>query len=296
MRSQLKQSAAHAALLLTAIIWGAAFVAQRSAMEVIGPFLFNGARFLIAALLLFGYAILVRRARLFHKDLLFSGLAMGSILFLGASLQQVGVVTTTAGKAGFITGLYVLFIPLFLRIWKGRKTALHVWMGIGSALIGLFLLSVTEELTIQSGDILVLGCAAAFAVHFLLIEDSVSRFDPFALAFWQFTLTAFASLGVASVAENFSLQSVGHVWLEILYAGVLSAGVGYTLQVVAQQHTSSVNAGIILSLESVFAAVTGWIILEEILTFRQILGSGLMFVGIIIAQLPAPIRPGFNLK
>ncbi len=275
---------------MVAAIWGAAFVAQRSAMQHMGPFLFNGIRFLLAAFMLWLISRSLGKSSFFRLSSFQSGLPLGLVLFASASLQQVGVVSTSAGKAGFITGLYILFVPLILLVWKRRRTKFNEWLGIMAAVVGLFLLSVSEALSISRGDLWVLLCAAGFGLHVVLVGEYVKSVEPFALAFWQFLITGLASLVIAVGSETLSSAGIATCWLEILYAGILSAGVGYTVQSIAQQRTTAVTAGVILSLESVFAALTGWLLLNEILNIRQVLGCALMLVGTVLAQLPCHPR------
>lgn len=283
-RSNLSRYLAELALLLIAVIWGAAFVAQRTAMQHLGPFAFNGLRFLLAALVIWAVVIAAGRLKRIGLREIVLGCLLGTVLFAGASLQQVGVVTTSAGKAGFITGLYIVLIPLFLRIFWRQKTSAYAWYGIVAAVSGLFLLSVGADFSLQRGDVWVTLCAIAFAWHMILTGRLVQNTDPWILAAIQFTVMAFASLVVAEIREPFTVNQVSLAWGEILYAGVLSAGVGYTGQTVAQKYTSSVITGIILSLESVFAALTGWLLLGEMFTSRQILGCVLMLIGTVLAQ------------
>lgn len=280
-----KRRIAEAALLIIAVIWGAAFVAQRTAMQHLGPFAFNAVRFLLGAAVIWILAAASGRLRVVRKSDFGLGVILGVVLFLGASLQQVGVVTTTAGKAGFITGLYIVLIPLFLRIvWK-EPTTLIVWCGIVAAAVGLFLLSVAETFMLQAGDFWVILCAVCFAWHMILVGRLVQSRDPWVLAATQFSVVSLCSFVVAFVVERFTAHDIAASWLEILYGGLLSVGVGYTGQAFAQKYTSSVIAGIILSLESVFAVLAGWLLLHEILTPVQILGCACMLAGTVLAQL-----------
>ena len=282
--STLNRRIAELALFFIAVIWGAAFVAQRTAMQHLGPFAFNGIRFLLGAAVIWTLiASKAERTRITRTDI-YLGAALGIILFTGASLQQVGVVTTSAGKAGFITGLYVVLIPFFLWLVWRQLTSTRVWCGITAAIVGLFMLSVGEDFSLQLGDVWVTLCAAAFAWHVILTGRWVQGRDPWNLAAIQFSIVALLSLLVAALREPFSVSDVTSVWIEILYAGILSVGVGYTGQIVAQKYTSSVVAGIILSLESVFAALAGWIMLAEVFSATQKAGCLLMLLGTIVAQ------------
>jgi len=279
-------------LFLTAMIWGAAFVAQRMGMDHVGPFLFNGIRFGLGCISLWPL-IWLREKKGFKetvfqasdlKTVLKAGLIAGVLLFGGSTLQQVGIIYTTAGKAGFITGLYVVIVPILGLIWKQRPGP-GVWIGAFLAAVGLYFLSITEELTIAYGDFLVLLCAMVFALHVLAIGWLAPRVDCIKLASAQFGVNSILSLMVAVFVEDISWQGIMDGLLPILYGGFMSAGVAYTLQVVAQKDAPPAHASIILSLESVFAALSGWIILDEQLTCRAILGCVLMFAGMLAAQL-----------
>lgn len=275
-------------LLLTALIWGMGFVAQRAGMAHIGPFLFNGLRFGLGALCLL--PLLHRRrkqnavALLRQRPLLRpGGFVAGLVLFAGATLQQVGLVYTTAGKAGFITGLYVVFVPI-LGMLFGQQTARGTWLGAVLATAGLYLLSFTGTVPINPGDLLVLAGALVWAGHVLIIDRLVSRLDAIALALRQFAICSLLSLLVALVAEPLSVEGVYRAAIPILYAGLLSVGIGFTLQVVAQREAHPAHAAIIMSLEAAFAALGGWLLLGEILSRRELLGCLLMLLGMFLSQ------------
>lgn len=286
-------------LLLTALIWGVAFVAQRAGMDHMGPFIYNAVRFSLGALTLVP-VIWYRQKKgltdpLFHKkssrgELLKAGIISGLLLFLGSSLQQVGIVYTTAGKAGFITGLYVVIVPVLGLIWKQRPGA-GVWGGAVLAVSGLYLLTISKGLQIELGDFLVFLCAIAFALHVLAIGWLVTRVDCVQLAAVQFGVTAVLSFLVAIIFEDILLSSLLAGIVPILYGGIMSAGVAYTLQIVAQRQAPPAHAAIILSLESVFAVVAGWIILAEVMAGREIAGCVLMFAGMLAAQIYSMKRP-----
>lgn len=274
------------ALLLTAaIIWGFAFVAQRAGMEYIGPFLFNGIRFALGSLALIPL-LLVRntQGKILSKSILLPGIIAGTAIFMGVSFQQVGIVYTTAGKAGFITGLYVIIVPIF-GLFLGKKTGMGVWAGAILAGTGLYFLSVKTGFSMEKGDLLVLIGAMFWAIHVHIIGHFAPKIDTIKLAFLQFATVSILSMTTALVFEKIRLQNILSAWIPIIYAGVFSAGIAYTLQVVAQKDAHPSHAAIILSLESVFAVFGGWIILGERLSTRELVGCGMMLAGMILSQL-----------
>jgi drug/metabolite transporter (DMT)-like permease len=280
-------------LLTTAIIWGFAFVAQRVGMDYVGPFTFNGIRFAIGSLSLLPLVAMSReQPAATHKILpspglkttLWGGSALGLALFSGASLQQVGLVYTTAGKAGFITGLYVIIVPLLGLFWR-QQPRIGTWIGAVLAAIGLYFLSVTGEFTIELGDLLVLIGAFFWAAHVLIIGWLSPRINPVKLAFSQYVACSILSLMTAFVIEDITMLSIFQAAIPILYGGLLSVGIAYTLQVVAQRDAHPAHAAILLSLESVFAAIGGWLILGEIISARGLFGCGLMLSGMMLSQL-----------
>jgi len=280
-------------LILTAIIWGSAFVAQRVGMNYVGPLTFNGVRFALGAMVLLP---LVRwpnkyprsggsthRISLARQGLLGGGLA-GLMLFSGATLQQIGLVYTTAGKAGFITGLYVIIVPLmglFLGHWPGWGG----WVGACLASIGLYLLSVTEAWTFAAGDLWELFGAFFWAAHVLVLSWLSPKMDRIKLACTQYVVCSILSLLGAYFTETITLDGIMGAIIPILYGGVLSVGIAYTLQVIAQRHAPPTHAAIILSLEAVFAALAGWIVLGEVLSLRGLIGCMFMFAGMLSALL-----------
>jgi drug/metabolite transporter (DMT)-like permease len=280
-------------LLLTAAIWGMAFVAQRAGMSHVGPFTFNGIRFFLGALVLMPIIFHHNRrypqppgkeAVLFTNLPLSSGLVTGGVLFFGASLQQIGMVYTTAAKGGFITGLYVILVPI-IGLFFGHRPGWGSWLGSVLATIGLYLLSVNEDLTFDPGDLWVLAGAFFWAGHVLLIGHLSPRVDAVQLACAQFLVCSFLSSIVALVMESITLAGIRGGAIPILYGGLMSVGIAYTLQVVAQRDAPPAHASIILSLETVFAAVAGWVILNESLPFRAIGGCVLMLAGMLAVQL-----------
>ncbi len=274
-------------LLLAAAIWGTAFVAQRAGMAHVGPLTFNGVRFALGGVVLVGWMWAGRGRGGGRRPVagsLVGGVVAGVILFLGAGLQQAGLVYTTAGKAGFITGLYVVLVP-FLGIWLGQRPGLGSWAGAGLAVVGLYLLSVTGPIETNRGDVLVLASAFFWAAHILVLAWLAPRMDPCRLAAIQSFVCSGLSLGLGMVLEPIRIEGILAAGLPILYGGVMSVGVGYTLQVVAQKDAPPVHVAILLSLEAVFAAFAGWLLLGETLTDRALLGAGLMLAGMLVSQL-----------
>ena len=280
-------------LLLTAVIWGFAFVAQRVGMEYVGPFGFNGVRFALGCLVLLPFLFRngmrddrasSRDPDLFSPASLGGGLLAGLVLFCGASFQQVALVYTTAGNAGFITGLYVVLVPI-IGIALGHRTCAGTWIGAALAAAGLYLLSVVEQFTISPGDFLVLIGAFFWAAHVHIIGWLSPKQDPLKIAFLQYATCAVLSLIVSGVIEPNTVNRYVSAVIPILYGGVMSVGVAYTLQVVAQKKAKAAHAAIILSLEAVFAAIGGWLILGETLSPRAIAGCILMLCGMVTSQL-----------
>lgn len=281
-------------MLITAMIWGTAFVAQRVGMDNIGPFLFTGLRFALGALALLPLVIdqgrtAARHEPFLQRGLLLGGMSMGLALTVGINLQQVGLLFTSVTNSGFITGLYVIVVPL-LGLALGHKTGLGTWLGAFLAVAGMALLSIGEDFTVASGDWIQLAGAFVWGVHVLLVSFFVSRHDAIRLAFLQFATCALVSLLLALVFEEIDPANIWLAGPALLYGGLFAVAVGYTLQVVAQKHAIASHAAIILSLEAVFAAIAGALFLDESLTLRGYLGCVLMFIGMLAAQL-WPRRP-----
>jgi drug/metabolite transporter (DMT)-like permease len=278
-------------MLLAAAIWGFAFVAQREGMETMGPFLFNAARFFIGSAVLFPLVWYLSKKNktptnkeTSTKKLLIAGTIAGLFLFLASSFQQVGIQYTTAGKAGFITGLYIFFVPL-IGIFFGQRTGSGTWLGAFIAVIGLYLLSINDDFSIARGDLLQLICAVFFAAHILVVGYVAKRMDPLKLSLIQYVVSGVLSFFIAIAIEVITWQMIVDTAIPLLYAGIMSIGVGYTLQVVAQQHAKSSHAAIILGLEGAFAVLGGWLILDENLSTRGLIGCGLMLSGMFLSQL-----------
>jgi len=283
-------------MLLAAAIWGFAFVAQREGMETMGPFLFNTARFFIGTVFLLPIVWYLSKKKKIStgketstKKLWVAGTVAGLFLFTASSFQQVGIQYTTAGKAGFITGLYIFFVPL-IGIFFGQRTGSGTWLGAFIAVIGLYLLSINEDFSIARGDLLQLICAVFFAAHVLVIGYVAKRMDPLKLSLIQYFVSGVLSFFIAVAIEVITWQMIVDTAIPLLYAGIMSIGVGYTLQVVAQQHAKSSHAAIILGLEGAFAVLGGWLILDENLSTRGLIGCGLMLSGMFLSQLLPRLR------
>ena len=277
-------------LLLAAIIWGFAFVAQKAGMEFIGPFAFNGIRFSLGAISLL--PLLFFQKQLFgtttnQTDIRFTvrgGIILGIVLFVAASLQQVGIVKSTAGNAGFITSLYIVIVP-FLGIFLKHKITIEVWVGAMLAVVGLYFLSINQQFQMAPGDGLVLISAFFWALHIILIGHYAPKTNVLLLSVIQFTVSALLNLVVAFIFEEVRWTMVSNALYPILYGGILSIGVAYTLQVVGQRNVAPSKAAIVLSLEAVFAVLGGWLLLSETLPFRKGMGALIMLAGLIISQL-----------
>ncbi len=280
-------------LLITALVWGLAFVAQRVGMEYVGPFAFNGVRFALGALALLPLAVrgngALRPAEGMRAPVWLGCLCAGVVLTAGASLQQIGMQETTAGKAGFITCLYVILVPLFAAV-LGRRTPLGTWIGAGAAVVGMYLLSINEDFSVNRGDMLELAGAVFWAGHVLVAAWFAPRMNPIHLAVGQYVVCCVLSLILAVVlGESFAWEGFRQAAVPILYGGLLSVGLAYTLQLVAQRDANPSHAAIILSLESVFAALAGWVLIGETLTMRGIIGCALMLAGMLLSELwPTP--------
>ncbi|MBU8869625.1 MAG: DMT family transporter [Gemmatimonadales bacterium] len=293
---------ANLVLMLAAAIWGFAFVAQRVGMRHLGPLTFNGIRFGLGALALTPLLIYNLRKQRIVGDLnensatgkapnkqpsrafcLRAGLLTGLLIFGGSTFQQFGVVYTTAGKAGFITSLYVVFVPI-LGLLTGQGTGRWTWWGALLAAIGLYLLSIRGWMSIDLGDGLVLIGALFWASHVLAVGKLSGRIDPIRLAVSQFIVCSLLSLLGALIFESFQWPAIRAAAVPILYAGILSVGVAYTLQLVGQRHAQPAHAAIILSFEAVYAVIGGWLILNEGLTPRAMIGCALMLAGVFLAQ------------
>ena len=276
-------------LLLAALIWGFAFVAQKIGMKYVGPFTFNGVRFLLGALILtplinsrFDIVKSEESENLIH--LLKYGVAGGFFLFLGSSFQQIGIIYTTAGKAGFITGLYMVFVP-FIGLFLKQRIGFTKWLAVFIGFAGLYLLSVKSGFNISKGDFLVLIGSIFWAFHVQLIGHIANKFDTIKFAITQILVNAILSLSAAFLFEKIEISFILRAYMPILYAGLLSVGIAYTLQIFGQKRSDPTVSALILETESVFSVLGGWLVLGEVLNTREALGCILMFFAIVISQL-----------
>lgn len=277
-------------LIVAALIWGTAFVAQRKGMEYAGPLAFNGVRTLIGSLVLLPVALIFRPAKAANlRKTLLAGLLCGLCLFMATNLQQIGLTSTEAGKAGFITTFYIILVPV-LGLFLRKKTGAVTWLAVAVALVGLFFLCVKPgEVRIAPGDLLVLGCAFFFAVQILVIDFFVQEVDGVLLSCVQFAVDGVLSLAAAFLFEKPDFPALFRGWIPLLYTGILSCGVAYTLQILGQKNLHPTVASLLMSLESAFAVLGGWLILHERLTRRELLGCALMLAAVLLVQL-APAK------
>lgn len=283
-------------LILTALIWGCAFVAQSVGMEYVEPITFNGIRCIIGGIVLIianlAFDSIKKKNGTYRKlekseqkELIKGGIICGIIIFFASTIQQIGISQTTVGKAGFISVLYILIVPFFGLLMK-QKLPKMIWICCALAVAGLYLLCMNESLSISNGDLVVLISAVAYAVHILAIGHFAPKVDCVKLSCLQFLVCGVISVAVMFIFEKPNLQNIFNAWLPIIYAGALSGGVGYTLQTVAQKWTKPSVASLLMSLESVFAVLAGAVILHQIPSLREAAGCILMFISIIIIQLP----------
>lgn len=279
-------------LLLAAAIWGFAFVAQRIGSKYVGSFMFNGVRFALGSLSLVPLLLVSinkDKSKALSKEETITtspwkpGVILGCVIFLAASLQQIGLVETSAGKAAFITGFYIVLVPVF-GIFLKHNIHKATWIGVILAIIGLYFLSVTEGFTVAISDIYELIGAFLWAIHILLIDNFTKKVDALKLSFVQFLTCSILSLIAAFIFEKNTIIGLSQAVIPILYGGICSVGIAYTLQVVGQKNAKPSHAAIVLSMESVFAAIGGLIILHENLGARGYIGCGLMFAGVILSQ------------
>ena len=285
-----KQLSGVIALSGATVIWGSAFIAQSVGMDKIGPFTFQAVRCFLAVVFLFPASALFSKGKPFWKSwadpaLWRSGIICGLALFAASSLQQIGLVYTDAGKAGFLTAMYIVFVP-FLGLFVGQKPGRNALLSLIPAIVGLYLLSCTSVSGINKGDVLLLLCAVAFSVQILLIDRHCAGLDGLKLNCIQALVVAVLSVPWALLTETVDASLIASCWLPLGYAGILSMGVAYTLQIVGQKRVAPSAAALLMSLESVFAALFGWLLLHETMTRAEELGCVLVFAAVIISQLP----------
>lgn len=279
-------------LVLTALIWGCAFVAQSVGMDYVGPFTFNMARFLIGAIVLLPVIWFMDRQRKTgaekgagQKTLIIGGICCGIALAVASTLQQWGILFTTVGKAGFITAMYIVIVPL-LGIFIGKKVRPLIIGCVAIAVVGFYFLCMTESLRLGLGDFLVLLCAIAFSIHILVIDHFSPKVDGVKMSAIQFLTAAIISAVPTLLWERPVFTEILQAWQPVLYAGVMSCGVAYTLQIIAQKNADPTVASLLLSLESVFSVLAGWVLLGQGLSLKELFGCVLIFCAIILAQLP----------
>lgn len=292
MKQQIKSSLI---LLLTATIWGVAFVAQSVGMEYIGPFTFNAIRCVLGGLVLIPVILVLKKKKETgaenqekedKKTLWAGGIACGVILCIASNLQQFGIMEASVGKSGFFTALYIVMIPV-IGIFIGKRPGIKLWFCVALAVVGMYLLCMKDGgFTIERADIMLLLCALVFSFHILVVDYFSPKVDGVKMSCIQFFVCGVLSAVGMLFTETPDISNIQAAWLPLLYAGLLSCGVGYTLQIVGQKGINPVIASIIMSLESVISALAGWVILGQVLSPKEILGCVLMFVAIIITQIP----------
>lgn len=299
-------------LLLTAFIWGVAFVAQSVGMDYVGPFTFNSVRNFIGAFVLLLFIPLIDKidkkaaapanssdsdtptaadseyassSSSNKKTLIVGGILCGICLAVASSFQQIGIAYTSVGKAGFITAMYIVIVPI-LGLFLGKKVRLLAWISVGLSVVGLYLLCMTGSIALNKGDLLELICAFCFSLHIMIVDYFSPKVDGVRMSCIQFFTCGIICGVPALLTESPNLHSIVSAWLPILYAGALSSAVGYTLQIVAQKNTDPVIASLLMSLESAFSLLAGWILLHQYLSPKELLGCLLMFAAIMLSQLP----------
>lgn len=289
-------------LLLTATIWGVAFVAQSVGMDYVGPFTFSAVRSILGGIVLLPCIVFFGRMdkqenaenknidttskRKERQLLVTGGICCGTILCIASNLQQIGLQYTTVGKAGFITAMYIVLVPI-LGIFLRKKAGAKIWCGVGLAVVGLYLLCMTEgNVSFQKGDLLTLLCALVFAVHILVVDYFAPKVNGVKLSCIQFFTCGILSGICMFLFEKPQIEQILAAWLPILYAGALSCGVAYTLQIIGQKGMNPTVASLLMSMESVISVIAGWLILGQELSVRELLGCMMMFAAIILVQLP----------
>ena len=288
--------------ILAAFIWGTAFVAQDLCADSIGAFAFNATRYFIAVLALLVVILIsdkvkknkstltAQEKKAANKQLWLGGLCCGAALAIASNFQQAGLVAgTDAGKAGFITALYVVLVPVFGLFFK-RKVSLPTWIAVVLSVVALYLLCIKGDFSLAPGDLLVLVCAVCFAVHILVIDHFTAYCDGVKLSCLQFLFAGIISTICMFIFEDVDFAAILSCALPLLYVGIFSCGVGYTLQILAQKDSNPTVVTILLSLESVFAVIAGAIILKQQMTVREYIGCAIMFAAVILAQIQFPAR------
>ena len=279
-------------LLLTAAIWGSSFVAQSVGMENVNPLVFNGARLILAgaALLIvmtfriLRNPVLAGQLRVSGRAHLTGGIVTGVILFAASTIQSYGIKHTTVGKAGFITAFYIILVPLF-SILIGKNVSRIIWLADAIAVTGLYLICINESFQISRGDLYVLVCAFAFAAHILAIDKFIGKVDGIAMSCIQFLVAGGISAIMMAFFVHPDFAALAAAWRPLLYAGVLSAGVGYTLQIIGQKGLHPAVASLLMSMESCISVIAGWLVLHQALSRRELAGCFLMFGAIVLADL-----------
>ena len=288
MKNKLRGSLA---ILVATVIWGSAFIAQSVGMDYIGPFTFQTMRSVLAVPFLIVVIFLIERnpAKSIEKwmqpELWKAGLPCGIALFIAAGLQQMGIVHTTAGKAGFITAMYIVLVPI-LGIFLHKKPPITSWIGVVLAVIGLYLLSCVGVSQVNIGDVYLLGCALGYAVQITLVDQMGSAVDGFRLNCVQSLFCGIFSGTVMFLTEEPVLSNILACWIPLVYAGIFSLGIAFSLQIIGQQHLEPTPAALIMSLESVFAVLFGWLLLHERMSAAELSGCVLVFIAVILSQVP----------
>lgn len=290
-------------LVLTALIWGVAFVAQSAGMDHVGPFTFNAVRMLLGGAALIPLVLFMDRRKKAEggetsvpvavlpgkrkKTALTGGIYCGIVLFFASTMQQIGILYSTVGKSGFITALYIIIVPIMGMFFK-KKVPLTVWLAAALAVFGMYMLCINEGFSINKGDLYLLACAVLFATHILVIDSFSPYVDGVRMSCIQFFVAGALAAVCMFIFEKPNIKDILAAWLPIVYAGIMSCGVAYTLQIIAQKNVPPTVASLLMSLESVFAVLAGWVILGETLSLREILGCVIVFAAIILAQIQIP--------
>lgn len=282
-------------LLITSFIWGTAFVAQSDGMNYVEPFTYNAMRTLLGGFVLIPIILIFKAVgkrtgapplKYSLKNTVKGGICCGVVLFIASSFQQFGIAYTTTGKAGFITALYIVLVPLLLGMILKKAVPLKMWLFVLIAVVGFWFLCINEDFRISKGDFLVLCCALFFAVHIIVVDHFIEQnTDGMLMSCIQFFTAAVFMLIGMFVFESPNIDSIIDAKIPVLYAGIMSSGVAYTMQILGQRYTAPTIATLLMSLESVFAALSGWLILHEKLSPKELCGCGLVFTAVILAQL-----------